>query len=70
MNIICIFRYVNYYLVTISLFVINKLDNVTKTLVTYKILLTEGERTFRIVTNQVRDEKDKDRITIKVIVVS
>jgi L-iditol 2-dehydrogenase len=68
-DIVGVFRYVNCYPAAIDLFASGKLDGVAEALVTHKVKLEDGERTFRLAANTARDGEDGGRAAVKVVVV-
>ncbi|EXJ68520.1 L-iditol 2-dehydrogenase [Cladophialophora psammophila CBS 110553] len=69
-DIIGVFRYANCYPAAIALFASGQLDGVAEDLVSHRVALADGEKAFRIATNQGREGEDEGRVPVKVVITS
>lgn len=68
-DIIGVFRYANCYPAAIALFASGQLAGVADGLVTHRVALKDGEKAFRLASNQAKDGEDEGRSVVKVVVV-
>ncbi|EXJ62253.1 L-iditol 2-dehydrogenase [Cladophialophora yegresii CBS 114405] len=69
-DIIGVFRYANCYPAAIALFASGKLDGVAEDLVTHRVALVDGEKAFRLASNQAEEGEDEGRVPVKVVITS
>lgn len=69
-DIIGVFRYANCYPAAIALFASGKLDGVAEDLVTHRVALGDGEKAFRLASNQAKEGEDEGRVPVKVVITS
>ena len=69
-DIIGVFRYANCYPAAIALFASGKLAGVAKELVTHRVALADGEKAFRLASNQAKEGEDEGRVPVKVVIIS
>jgi L-iditol 2-dehydrogenase len=54
----------------IALFASGKLDGVAEDLVTHRVALADGEKAFRLASNQAKEGEDEGRVPVKVVITS
>ena len=69
-DIIGVFRYANCYPSAIALFASGKLDGVAEDLVTHQVELADGEKAFRLASNQAKEGENEGRVPVKVVITS
>ena len=69
-DIIGVFRYANCYSAAVALFASGKLEGVAAELVTHRVALADGEKAFRLASNQAKEGEDDGRVPVKVVITS